>query len=185
MAMVRACAERDVPEVVRRSAALGFLTGELARPRPPARQARRPVGPAASLQQAGRAPQCTAAARGAAACRHRPDITCLRHRCSLLAGDESRVMLDAHVEAGQLVGVPFGTPGLYDFGSHGGLTRRVTDLGATMLKHRLTPPPDESYSLHRKLSGAFLACIKLRARVPCQQLFYGECSRHARRAAEA
>ena len=32
-------------------------------------------------------------------------------------------------------------------------------------------PPDDSYSLHRKLSGAFLACIKLKARVPCRQLF--------------
>ena len=30
----------------------------------------------------------------------------------------------------------------------------------------------QAYSLHRKLSGAFLACIKLRARVPCRELFY-------------
>lgn len=47
-----------------------------------------------------------------------------------------------------------------------------------MLRHRLTAPPEEAYSLHRKLSGAYLACIKLRARVPCRQLFYESYDKH-------
>ena len=38
------------------------------------------------------------------------------------------------------------------------------------MKHRLTPPPAEAYSLHRKLSGSFLACMRLRARVPARAL---------------
>ena len=50
------------------------------------------------------------------------------------------------------------------------LLKSISNLGATILRHRLTPPPDEAYSLHRKLSGAFLACIKLGAVVPCREL---------------
>ena len=37
----------------------------------------------------------------------------------------------------------------------------------------------QAYSLHRKLSGAFLACVKLRARVPCRELFYRVYDRYA------
>lgn len=80
-------------------------------------------------------------------------------------------MTDAHVGAGAAVGVPFGTPGLYDFSEHGQLTRRVSALGATMLQHRLTPPPEAAYALHRRLSGAFLVNIKLKAKVACSELF--------------
>ena len=48
------------------------------------------------------------------------------------------------------------------------MTKRVNALGIIMLKERLTPPPKEAYSLHRKLSGAFLTCIKLGASIHCR-----------------
>ncbi|XP_031485363.1 protein ABC transporter 1, mitochondrial [Nymphaea colorata] len=92
-------------------------------------------------------------------------------RLGFLTGMESEIMLEAHVQAAFIVGLPFARPGDYDFGSSN-ITQSISHLGATMLKHRLTPPPDEAYSLHRKLSGAFLACIKLRAVVPCRELLY-------------
>ncbi|GMY06867.1 protein ABC transporter 1, mitochondrial [Fagus crenata] len=93
----------------------------------------------------------------------------MSRRLGFLTGMESDIMLDAHVQAGFVVGLPFSKPGGYDFRSSN-ITQSVSNLGATMLKHRLTPPPDEVYSLHRKLSGAFLACIKLGAVVPCREL---------------
>lgn len=93
----------------------------------------------------------------------------MSRRLGFLTGDEPDVMLDAHVQAGFIVGLPFAEPGGYAFRTNN-ITSSVSNLGATMLKHRLTPPPDEAYSLHRKLSGAFLACIKLRATVRCRDL---------------
>ena len=45
-------------------------------------------------------------------------------------------MLDAHTEAGFIVGLPFAAEGDYDFASHGDNTRRVAHLGAIMLKVR-------------------------------------------------
>ncbi|XP_073009800.1 protein ABC transporter 1, mitochondrial [Typha latifolia] len=93
----------------------------------------------------------------------------MSRRLGFLTGEESEVMLDAHVQAGFIVGLPFSKSGGYDFRSTN-ITQSISNLGATMLKHRLTPPPDEAYSLHRKLSGAFLACIKLGAVVPCREL---------------
>ena len=78
-------------------------------------------------------------------------------------------MRQAHVSSVLTLGEPFTRP-LYDFSTQT-VTARIRDLIPTMLKYRLTPPPEETYSLHRKLSGAFLLCTKLRAVISCRDIF--------------
>ena len=104
--------------------------------------------------------------------RDRAGVLAASHKLGFLTGDESQLLIDAHVEAAFVVGMPFAAPGGYDFATNSGMTRRVGELGAVMLKHRLKPPPEHSYSLHRKLSGAFLTCMRIGARVPCHDLFF-------------
>ena len=40
-----------------------------------------------------------------------------------------------------------------------------------MLKNRLKSPPEQIYSLHRKLSGAYLACIRMNSKVDCHKIY--------------
>ncbi|XP_048259041.1 atypical kinase COQ8B, mitochondrial-like [Haliotis rufescens] len=87
-----------------------------------------------------------------------------------LTGYETKVMMDAHVDAVTILGEAFATAHTFDF-SMQSTTHRIQNLVPVMLKHRLTPPPEETYSLHRKMSGAFLLCTKLRCKVRCRSLF--------------
>ncbi|EDO39580.1 predicted protein, partial [Nematostella vectensis] len=87
-----------------------------------------------------------------------------------LTGYESKVMVKAHVDAVMILGEPFKQSKPFNFGTQD-TTRRIMDLIPIMLRHRLTPPPEEVYSLHRKLSGSFLLCAKLGAVMECKTLF--------------
>ncbi|EPQ30907.1 uncharacterized protein PFL1_01805 [Pseudozyma flocculosa PF-1] len=89
-----------------------------------------------------------------------------------LTGEESERMERAHVDSMIALGEPFrdGSPDPYPFESQT-ITDRVKAQIPLMLKERLTPPPEETYSLNRKLSGAFLLCARLKARVSCRGLF--------------
>jgi aarF domain-containing kinase len=90
-------------------------------------------------------------------------------RMGFLTGKENDVMLEAHTLSGFCLGEPFATYEPYDFKSSR-ITSRISEHGAVFLKHRLTPPPEEVYTLHRKLAGAFNLCIKLGAKISCRSL---------------
>lgn len=90
-----------------------------------------------------------------------------------LTGLESPLMIKAHVDSVMVLGEAFapsknGEP--FNF-SNQTITERVRDNIGLMLNERLSPPPEETYSLHRKMSGVFLLCAKLNASVPCGDLF--------------
>jgi len=89
-----------------------------------------------------------------------------------LTGHESKAMLSAHVASVLTLAEPFlaSSPEIYDFRDQT-ITERVKALIPVMVRERLAPPPEETYSLHRKLSGAFLLCARLGSRVRCRELF--------------
>ncbi|KAI2623464.1 ABC1-domain-containing protein [Xylaria nigripes] len=108
----------------------------------------------------------------AAARRDRDAVVDYSQRLGYLTGHESRAMLDAHIASILTLAEPFleSAPAVYDFADQT-ITERVRGLIPVMMRERLSPPPEETYSLHRKLSGAFLLCARLGSQVKCRDLF--------------
>ena len=71
-----------------------------------------------------------------------------------LTGEENKEMQHAHYLGVLAMAEPFklNSTGIYDFASQT-ITRNMNEIVPAMTKHRLTPPPKEIYSLHRKIVG--------------------------------
>lgn len=83
-----------------------------------------------------------------------------------------QIMEETHVDTVMIMGEVFTKDSSdgFDFGSQS-TTKRIQSLVPTILTHRLCPPPEEIYSLHRKLSGVFLLCSKLKVKMNCRDMF--------------
>ncbi|XP_027196608.1 ubiquinone biosynthesis protein COQ8, mitochondrial [Dermatophagoides pteronyssinus] len=87
-----------------------------------------------------------------------------------LTGYETEMFKNAHADSVLIIGEALRISDRFDF-SRQSVIKRINNQLPILLKHRLKPPPEEIYSLHRKLSGLFLLCCKLKVQVNCRAIY--------------
>ncbi|GAA5989761.1 hypothetical protein JCM10908_002309 [Rhodotorula pacifica] len=107
---------------------------------------------------------------------HKDREAAIRYSSELgyFTGQESEAMINAHLDSLFALATPFrpSSPSPFPFGTLGPpITAKIRAQIPIMLRERLTPPPEETYSLNRKLSGAFLLCERLASHVPVQEMY--------------
>ena len=88
----------------------------------------------------------------------------------LLTGEENELMNEAHYQSVLILARPFQARGAFDFAA-AMFSKTLLPHMKTMVKNRICPPPLEVYSLHRRLSGVFLLCGRLNARVNVRRMW--------------
>ncbi|KDE02669.1 ABC1-A atypical protein kinase [Microbotryum lychnidis-dioicae p1A1 Lamole] len=106
---------------------------------------------------------------------HEDETECLSvsRELGYLKGEESEDMVRAHLASLLALGVPFrsSSPTPFPFDNLGpAITSTIREHIPVMLKSRSRPPPTETYSLNRKLSGVFLLCERLGSHVNARGL---------------
>ncbi|XP_045101129.1 atypical kinase COQ8B, mitochondrial-like isoform X2 [Portunus trituberculatus] len=105
-----------------------------------------------------------------AAVKDRDKVLKYSQELGFLTGYEAKVMIEAHIDAIMILGEAFQEDKPFNFGDQN-TTYRIQHLVPVMISHRMCAPPEEIYSLHRKMSGVFLLCAKLKGVVNCYSLF--------------
>lgn len=100
----------------------------------------------------------------------RENVQNLLIKMLFLSTEENELMLDGQLNTSMMFGQVFRGNVEFDFGAEN-LTERLSAEAKKVLENRTTPPPEQFYSINRKMSGILTLCSKLEIKVNCHQIY--------------